>query len=96
MTCTTGNGPAQERQAFATSCEAPQWSSGQNADPSCIRRGLWAGPGRNAGLQRSTVGARQYRHAALSIYNAYLLLNVVERVGRVDGEADEDNVRVGV
>jgi hypothetical protein len=26
----------------------------------------------------------------------YLLLDVVERVGRVDGEADEDNVRVGV
>lgn len=25
-----------------------------------------------------------------------LLLDVVERVGRVDGEADEDNVRVGV
>lgn len=27
---------------------------------------------------------------------AYLLLDVVERVGRVDGEADEDDVRVGV
>jgi hypothetical protein len=27
---------------------------------------------------------------------AYLLLHVVERVGRVNGEADEDNVRVGV
>jgi hypothetical protein len=26
----------------------------------------------------------------------HLLLNVVERVGRVDGEADEDDVRVGV
>lgn len=25
-----------------------------------------------------------------------LLLHVVERVGRVDGEADEDHVRVGV
>jgi hypothetical protein len=27
---------------------------------------------------------------------AYLFLDVVERIGRVDGEADEDNVRVGV
>lgn len=27
---------------------------------------------------------------------AYLLLDVVERVGRVDGEADQDDVRVGV
>lgn len=27
---------------------------------------------------------------------AYLLLNVVERVGRVDGKANEDNVGVGV
>lgn len=27
---------------------------------------------------------------------SYLLLNVVERVGGVDGEADEDDVRVGV
>ena len=27
---------------------------------------------------------------------SYLLLDVVERVGRVDGEADEDNMRVGV
>lgn len=26
----------------------------------------------------------------------YLLLDVVERVGRVDGEADKDDVRVGV
>ena len=26
----------------------------------------------------------------------YLLLYVVERIGRVDGKADEDNVRVGV
>jgi hypothetical protein len=26
----------------------------------------------------------------------YLLLDVVERVGRVDGEADEDDVRVGI
>lgn len=26
----------------------------------------------------------------------YLLLDVVERVGRVDGEANEDNMRVGV
>ena len=27
---------------------------------------------------------------------SYLLLDVVKRIGRVDGEADEDNVRVGV
>jgi hypothetical protein len=27
---------------------------------------------------------------------AYLLLDVVKRVGRIDGETDEDNVRVGV
>ena len=27
---------------------------------------------------------------------SYLLLDVVKRVGRVDGEADEDDVRVGV
>ena len=26
----------------------------------------------------------------------YLFLDVVERIGRVDGEADEDDVRVGV
>jgi hypothetical protein len=26
----------------------------------------------------------------------YLLLHVVERIGRVDGEANQDNVRVGV
>jgi hypothetical protein len=26
----------------------------------------------------------------------YLLLNVVKRIGRVDGEANQDNVRVGV
>lgn len=28
--------------------------------------------------------------------NAYLLLNVVQRVGGVDGEADQDDVGVGV
>ena len=27
---------------------------------------------------------------------SYLLLDVVKRIGRVDGEADEDDVRVGV
>ena len=27
---------------------------------------------------------------------AYLLLNVIEGIGRVDGEADEDDMRVGV
>jgi hypothetical protein len=26
----------------------------------------------------------------------YLLLDVIKRIGRVDGKADEDNVRVGV
>ena len=29
-------------------------------------------------------------------HGSYLLLDVVKRIGRVDGEADEDNVRVGV
>jgi hypothetical protein len=29
-------------------------------------------------------------------YVSYLLLDVVKRIGRVDGEADQDNVRVGV
>jgi hypothetical protein len=33
-------------------------------------------------------------HAAKHV--SYLLLYVVERVGRVDGEANQDNVRVGV
>jgi hypothetical protein len=28
--------------------------------------------------------------------DSYLLLDVVERVGRVDGKANQDNVRVGV
>ena len=28
--------------------------------------------------------------------NTYLLLNVVKRIGRVDSEADQDNVRIGV
>jgi len=27
---------------------------------------------------------------------AYLLLDVVERIGRVDGEADENDMRIGV
>lgn len=27
---------------------------------------------------------------------AYLLLDVVKRIGRVDGEADEDDMRIGV
>jgi hypothetical protein len=27
---------------------------------------------------------------------SYLLLDIVKRIGRVDGEADQDNVRVGV
>ena len=30
------------------------------------------------------------------LVESYLLLHIVERVGRVDGEADEDDVRVGV
>jgi hypothetical protein len=28
--------------------------------------------------------------------DSYLLLNVVERIGRVDGKANQDNVRIGV
>jgi hypothetical protein len=28
--------------------------------------------------------------------SAYLLLDVVERIGRVDGETDEDDVRVRI
>lgn len=36
------------------------------------------------------MGVHEMRQAA------YLLLDVVERVGGVDGKADEDNVRVGV
>ena len=31
-----------------------------------------------------------------AVHLSYLLLDVVKRVGRVDGEADQDNVRVGV
>lgn len=27
---------------------------------------------------------------------SYLLLHVVERIGRVDGEADQDNMRIGI
>ena len=27
---------------------------------------------------------------------AHLLLDVIERIGRVDGEVDEDDVRIGV
>lgn len=34
--------------------------------------------------------------AAKTMAEANLFLDVVERVGRVDGEADEDDVRVGV
>ena len=36
------------------------------------------------------------RGVSASRGGAYLFLDVVERVGRVDGEANEDNVRVGV
>lgn len=32
----------------------------------------------------------------MEIEKPYLLLNVVERIRRIDGEANQDNVRIGV
>jgi hypothetical protein len=41
-------------------------------------------------------GVLSSRLRRILVESSYLLLNVIERIGRVDSEANENDVRVGV
>jgi hypothetical protein len=55
---------------------------------------LWEGVARVS--DRSRLDGKEKALGGTGRATAYLLLDVVQGVGRVDGEADEDDVRVGV